>query len=475
MKNQVQLITYADRLGVGSIQTLHELMKGPFQGLFGGIHLLPFYTPFDGADAGFDPIDHGQVDPRLGNWEDIKSLSGDVDVMADLIVNHVSVDSPQFQDFLAKGEESEYAGMFLTFDGVFPNGANEDLLTAVNHIRPELPFTLFHTGDGRMRVVWTTFTSKQIDIDIEHPQGIAYLDSILSVFEENGIKVIRMDAAPHVIKKAGTSCFMLPETFDFIEAFTKKANSKGIDILVEVHAYYKEQIEIAKKVDYVYDFALPPLVLHTLFTKNTNALKRWLSICPRNALTVLDTHDGIGVIDAGPGNGQEGLISEEEQEKLVLEIHERSGGESEKASGNKLQNLDTSQINCTFYDALGQKNSDYLLARAIQFFAPGIPQVYYVGLLAGKNDLELMYSKNTGRAINRHYFSSAEIEEAVQRPVVQELFELIRFRNSHPAFNGEFSIEPSPDHLLILKWESGESVAKLMANMETGQFEIFSS
>jgi hypothetical protein len=131
MKNEVQLITYADRLSGGTFRDLQRLLDGPFAGAFGGVHVLPFFHPIDGADAGFDPIDHTQVDPRLGTWEDVAALAARTAVMADVIVNHMSRRSPQFLDYDARGEASPYAGLFLTYDRVFPDGAREPELAAL--------------------------------------------------------------------------------------------------------------------------------------------------------------------------------------------------------------------------------------------------------------------------------------------------------------------------------------------------------
>ncbi len=108
MKNQVQLIAYADRFG-GTLHGLRDLLRGPLAGLFGGVHLLPFFHPIDGSDAGFDPIDHTEVDRRLGSWEDVRNIAAEADVMADVIVNHISSRSPQFLDYSAKGANSAYA------------------------------------------------------------------------------------------------------------------------------------------------------------------------------------------------------------------------------------------------------------------------------------------------------------------------------------------------------------------------------
>ena len=203
MKNEAQLITYADRLPGGTFRDLQRLLDGPFAGAFGGVHVLPFFHPIDGADAGFDPIDHTQVDPRLGTWEDVAALAARTDVMADVIVNHVSRRSPQFLDYDARGDASPYAGLFLTYDRVFPDGAREPELAALQTPRPILPFTKHTTARGEQALLWTTFTSDQIDIDVQHPEGRRYLADVLSRLHAAGIRAIRLDAVGYAIKKAG--------------------------------------------------------------------------------------------------------------------------------------------------------------------------------------------------------------------------------------------------------------------------------
>ena len=479
MKNQVQLITYVDRLGGGGLRALQALLvgNGPLSGLFGGVHLLPFFHPIDGADAGFDPIDHTQVDTRLGDWGDIRALTQQLDVMGDVIVNHMSAQSPQFRDYAQRGADSPYAGLFLGFDQVFAQGASEADLLAIYRPRPGLPFTVMPVGPGGRRVLWTTFTPMQLDINVLHPQGRAYLNGILDTCAANGIRMVRLDAVGYAIKKSGSSCFMLPETFDFIDDFAAHARALGIEVLVEVHAHYQQQVHIAQRVDWVYDFALPPLVLHALFFGTAAPLKHWLRIRPNNALTVLDTHDGIGIIDIGADAsdrvGLPGLVPPHELDALVERIHSHSGGASRQATGAAASNLDLYQVNCTFYDALGRNDSAYLVARAIQFFMPGVPQVYYVGLLAGQNDMALLQRTGVGRDINRRHFTAADIAAATERPVVQRLFELIRLRNQHPAFGGRFSmLDSGPDSLLVMRWEQDDDFAELRADLAAGTGEV---
>ncbi len=479
MRNSVQLITYADRLGEGGIKALHKLLKGPFAGLFGGVHILPFFYSLHGADAGFDPIDHTRVDPCLGNWEEIKELGHEVELMADLIVNHISSSSPEFLDYYEKDNASIYRDLFLTMGSVFPNGATESDLLTIYRPRPGLPFSYVVLKSKQKRLLWTTFTKEQIDINVLHPVGKSYLQSVLQTLHENGIRIVRLDAIGYAIKKPGSSCFMIPETFDFISDLSHQAAALGMEVLVEIHSHYRRQIEIGRQVDRVYDFALPPLVLHAIFNSTPRYLKQWLEISPRNAVTVLDTHDGIGVIDISADSTDPkslpGIVPLEELDALVEQIHTNSQGQSRLATGAAASNLDLYQVNCTLYDALGRNDHDYLLARAIQFFTPGIPQVYYVGLLAGENDMSLLAKSGVGRDINRHYYTLDEIDQAIRRPVVQSLFELIRFRNQHPAFHGSFLMPETPDSKITLRWDNGDDWAMLEVDFDSRSYTISSS
>jgi sucrose phosphorylase len=296
------------------------------------------------------------------------------------------------------------------------------------------------------------------------------------MFAANGVRMVRLDAVGYAIKKAGTSSFMMAETFEFIRRFSERAKSLGLEVLVEIHSYYQRQIEIARHVDWVYDFALPPLVLHAFFNRTARNLKHWIEVRPANALTVLDTHDGIGIIDAGADasdrHGHPGLVPENDLARLVQQIHANSNGESLQATGAAAANLDLYQVNCTFYDALGRDDLRYLLCRAIQFFLPGVPQVYYVGLLAGSNDMQLLGRTRVGRDINRHYYTRAEFDHALERSVVRDLLALVRLRNAHTAFQGQFAMAPSPDEALDLRWRNGAHAASLRVDLRSCAYRL---
>ena len=464
----VGLIAYASRLG-GDLGRLREILAGPLAGLFARVHVLPFYMPFDGADAGFDPQDHTKVDPRLGSWDDIAALAQDgYTVMADLIVNHVSSASPQFADWLAQGPRSAYDGMFLTFGSVFSRGAREEDLLCLYRPRPGLPFTVYPLADGSKCLVWTTFTPQQVDIDVGKRVTRDYLLGVLDQFAAAGVSWVRLDAVGYAVKTPGLSCFMTPETFRFIGEITSWCHQRGLRVLVEVHSYYRRQVEVAHQVDQVYDFALPPLVLHALTTGDSAPLLAWMKVRPGNSVTVLDTHDGIGIIDVGADRSRPGLLTPAQVDQLVTTIHRNSGGTSRLATGIAASNVDLYQVNCTFYDALAADDQRYLLARALQFWAPGTPQVYYVGLLAGRNDVELLRQTGVGRDVNRHYYTAAAVNNELRRPVVQALAGLIRFRNSHPAFDGAFEISASGAHLQAA-WTNGDQAARLIGRLDSGE------
>lgn len=462
----VSLITYADRLA-GNLQGLYALLESDLEGLFGGVHILSFYTPIDGADAGFDPIDHLEVDSRVGSWSDITRLASGYSVMTDMIVNHVSAESPQFRDVVRYGQESRYWDLFLRPSDVFHDEltSGDEAVRKIYRPRPGAPFTTRMLDNGESHEFWTTFSSNQLDINVEAPEGRRYLTSILERFAKAGVREVRLDAAGYVIKRAGTSCFMLPETFDFIGELSTAARALGIETLVEIHSHYEIQCEIAKRVGRVYDFALPPLVLHTLYTNDASALKHWLGIAPRNCITVLDTHDGIGIVDVGRDGDRPGLLADEQIDALVKSIHDKTGGKSRQASGHAASNLDIYQVNSTYYDALGGSDIDYLIARAIQLFVPGTPQIYYVGLLAGGNDLDLVRRTGVGRDINRHYYTEGELKDALRRSVVKELMSLVRLRNILSVFDGAFSVEETPASELTLSWCSGDDYSHLRVQL----------
>jgi sucrose phosphorylase len=450
------ILVYAERVG-GNLGEIEKLLAGPLAD-FNGIHVLPFFHPYDGDDAGFDPIDHSIVDPRLGNWSDFKRISETHELTADLIVNHASYLSPEFKDWQEKGEASEFDGMFLTFDVVFPNGGTEEGITSFYRPRPGMPFTAYEVA-GRRRLVWTTFMPSQVDIDIKHEAGKAYLVRVLEALKSGGVKVVRLDAVGYAVKTPGTDSFMTPETLEFVKEISDLIHSYDMRVLVEVHAHYTQQLDIAPLVDLIYDFQTAPLLLHSFFTGTVDRLSDWFKIRPDNCLNVLDTHDGYGVIDGGPINGKPGLITQDEMAAIFAKAEENTNGHSAIASVVPQWFTLPHQINATLPNIV-KDDTAYTIMRAVQFFLPGEPQVYYVGLFNGMDDIELFQKSEQGRDVNRHNYTPAEIEVALQQPVTKAIIALARLRK-HNAFEGQFTWTQLSDNSMRLAWANGSDAISL--------------
>ena len=458
------ILVYAERLG-GSLGHIEKLLADELSD-FAGVHVLPFFHPYDGDDAGFDPIDHTIVDPRLGTWQDFQRISQTHELTADLIINHASNLSPEFLEWQEKGDASEFAGMFLTFDTVFPNGGTESTITSFYRPRPGLPFTAYNVA-GERRLVWTSFMPSQVDIDVKHPAGEAYIDRVLDALQSGGVKVVRLDAVGYAIKTPGTDSFMTRETLAYVAELTERIRARGMRVLVEVHAHYTQQLEIAPLVDLIYDFQTAPLLLHSMFTSNVDALASWLEIRPNNCLNVLDTHDGYGVIDAGPIGGRPGLISQEDMRKIFEVASENTSGHSDKASVVPQWFDLPHQINATLPAIINDDHS-YVLARAVQFLLPGEPQIYYVGLFNGMDDKELFEQTGNGREVNRHHFTAEEIQTALQSDVTRAILGLARLRK-HEVFSGTFGWQKLSGNSMRLGWSQGASELSLEFEFEGGQ------
>lgn len=470
VKNKVQLITYPDSLG-GNLKTLKQTLDTYFQDLFqGGIHILPPYP--SSGDRGFAPITYFEIEPAFGTWEDVRSLGKEYDILLDLMVNHVSQKSKFFQDFLKKGRKSDYADFFITLDKLWADGqpVQEDINKMF--LRRKKPYSEFTIAEsGKKERVWTTFgktdPSEQIDIDVNSPLAKEYFISILNHFKEQRVKTLRLDAVGYVIKKIGTSCFFVePEIYQFLEWFKKASDLVGIELLLEVHAHYSIQYKLAERGYWIYDFILPYLILETLINQSNKNLIPYLKERPKNQFTMLDCHDGVPVKP-----DLDDFIHPKEARKIVDLCLSRGSNLSYVLSDEHKSEdgFDVHQIRGTYYSMLNQDDNAYIAARAIQFFTPGIPQVYYVGLLAGTNDYERGEQTGDGREINRHNYTLEEVEKACGQQVVQRLFKLIRFRNSYDAFNGEFKILDSQENEIRLSWKKHEKYCTLYINLATYQ------
>ena len=468
-----QLLTYPDSLDT-DLGGLRRLLDGPLGGLFHGIHVLP---PFPSSgDRGFAPLAYRALDARFGSWDDIRQIGEGHDVLLDLMINHLSRQSAEFRGFEQHGRRSEFADLFITLEKVWPDG--EPPATDIAQIflrKPEAPFSSITIADtGQVERVWTSFGtaswSEQIDLDVTSSAGQAFIADSLRLFASKGVRIVRLDAVGYVIKKAGTSCFMVePEIHDFLRWLSGIAESVGLVVLPEVHDQYATQERLAAHGFWTYDFVLPGLVLHALQTGSASRLADHLARSPARQFTNLDCHDGIPVRP-----DLDGILAPREMLAMADQVRRHGGNVNRILSNAHTDGGDVHQLNSTYYSALGCDDDRYIAARAIQLFARGVPQIYYVGLLAGENDEGAVVRNGDGRAVNRHDYTAEEIEEALRRPVVRRLFDLVRMRNTHPAFDGELEVETDGASDLLLRWRSGESTCALHVDLETGRSSVSS-
>lgn len=465
LSNKIMLITYANSLGK-NLKELRTVLDRFFKEEIGGIHILPFYP--SSADRGFAPITYRKVDPEFGDWTNIKELADKYYLMYDYMINHISAQSAYYKDFLNKKDQSEYKDLFIRYKDFWETGEpTQEDINKIYKRKPRAPYVTAYFADGTFEKVWCTFDEEQIDINPKSEAGKRFHKENLEYLVEKGGVIIRLDAFAYATKKAGTSCFFIePDIWELLQEVDDILSIHDVILLPEIHEHFSFQKTIEEKGFYVYDFALPMLLLNAIYYGKSDYLKHWLKICPRKQFTTLDTHDGIGIVDV------KDLLPDEEIERTKEDIFKYGANVKKIYNTAAYNNLDVYQVNCTYYSALGNNDEAYLLARAVQFFTPGIPQVYYVGLLAGKNDLQLLEETKEGRNINRHYYSIEEIEQEVKRPVVKKLLKLMRFRNTYSAFNGTVEILDSDNNTIIIRRKYGNQEAILHCNFVQREFSI---
>ncbi len=468
VNNKIMLITYADSLGK-NLADLDHVLDTYFKDAIGGVHILPFFP--SSADRGFAPMRYDIVDPAFGTWDDVRRIGEKRYLMFDFMINHISRQSPYFQDFLAKKDNSEFADFFIRYkdfwaaEGGFPTPEQVD---AIYKRKPRAPYVEAQFADGTTEKVWCTFGEEQIDINVKSARAQQFFKETLTNMAANNAAIIRLDAFAYACKRAGGSCFFeQPDTSDLLNAM-QDVLGKDVMVLPEIHEHYTMQMKVSQMGYWVYDFALPVLTLHALYSGDGQYLKRWLDMSPKHQFTTLDTHDGLGIVDV------KDLLPDDQTDWVKEKMFSEGANVKKIYNTEAYNNLDIYQVNTTYYSALGNEDKAYDLARAIQFFAPGIPMVYYVGLLAGANDLKLLESTKEGRNINRHYYSLDEIATEVERPVVQELVRMMELRNSHPAFDVEGNMEVTCGEggAFSIRRTAGDAWAQLDANLATQDYTI---
>jgi sucrose phosphorylase len=557
----VMFNAYPDSIGRNLADIVRMLKRPEFKGVFSLFYILPTVFNSD-LDRGFSIIDY-DLNDELVTQEDLQELH-ELNVMFkfDLVLNHLSVGSPQFQDLLRRGDESKYKNFFIDWNEFWtshgemsPEGhviPYDEHLEKLFMRKPGLPILKVRFPDGTERPYWNTFyheivyheitahhlletlgieeithedaekiaaivndvlSAKREVSEIELGEYAEHKDDIVNLVEQNrkylgqmdlnaqseevwnfydetlrklsvhGGKLIRLDAFAYLHKEPGEiNFFNKPGTWEYLDRLKRIADRYDLILLPEIHAEYGKGLhgEVAARGYPIYDFFFPGLVIDALDRGTNKALLQWIrEIQEKQIATInmLGCHDGIPVLDLR-GKEQEGvmrpgLLSDEEIDTVIDTIMDR-GGRVKNLYGPDGKKISYYQINATFFSALGEDERKLRLARAMQMFMPGIPQVWYLDLFAGKNDYA---SADKGgpaghKEINRTTLDNSDVDLGLSRIVVRDQLELMRLRNQSPAFSGKLEIHDSDEHRLHLTWKYLDCTATLDADLSNFGFRV---
>ncbi|MBU0595857.1 sugar phosphorylase [Candidatus Bipolaricaulota bacterium] len=469
------LITYGDQVsdeGVSPLRTLTELLSDTVGGAVSHVHVLPFF-PYS-SDDGFSVIDYEEVDGKLGSWGDIRRLAERFGLMADLVLNHISAESPWFKSFLAGG--IPYQDFFVTM----PEGLD---LSRVVRPRTSPLLTRFHTAAGE-RSVWTTFSEDQVDLNYANPEVLLRMVEILLRYVAQGITMVRLDAVAFLWKEAGTSCIHLPQTHRIIQLFRSVLDAVAPDVLLvsETNVPHTENVTYfgsgGNEAQLVYQFPLPPLVLSAFQQRDATPLSCWLRSIdepPGNCVffNFLASHDGIGLRPA------EGILGQAQEEALVQQTVAHGGRVSYRtnADGSAVPY----ELNISYFDALsdpaGESPHDlqvsrFLTAHAMMLCLAGVPGIYFHSLFGSRSWCAGVELLGTNRAINREKLKRPDLVKALDDPrslrhrVFDGFRHLLRARGSSRAFRPRSRQEIltiDPRIFAVRRWdpESSECVCCL--------------
>ncbi len=556
--NGVMLNAYPDSIGHKLSDTIKMLQLPEFKDVFSLFYVLPTFFNSD-LDRGFSIVDYN-LNEELVSKKDLNALE-DLNIMLkfDIVLNHLSVASPQFKDLLENGENSKYKDFFINWNTFWKdNGTKNDngviipkkeFLDKLFMRKSGLPILKVPFPDGSEKPYWNTFYQsitynkikvgdlvsikelstenailicEKVNFAIDNNLDLKtfsfnelaqYKDEVLNVvyrkssflgqmdvnakselvwefYEETlakvksfGCKILRLDAFAYLHKEIGqTNFFNKPGTWNYLERINQIARKNDLILLPEIHAEYGLNLhnEVANENYQIYDFFLPGLMIHTLETGNNKALLTWVNeIINKKYKTVnmLGCHDGIPVLDLKGkevnGKYNKGLLEDIEIETIMNTIMERGGRVKNlyDSSGKKISYY---QVNATFFSALGENEQKLLLARAIQMFMPGIPQVWYLDIFAGKNNYEAADKGGSGghKEINRTTLSLKDIEQGLKTDIVINQLKIMRLRNTLKAFSGDISIKKVAEDKLSILWTNIDSYAHLEADLKTFNFSI---
>ena len=468
----VVLITYGDTIQSATrppLQTLRSFLNRYLATEFSMVHILPFF-PYS-SDDGFSITDFWTVDPELGTWEDIAALEECYDLVVDLVLNHCSRENLWFSDYVA-GKES-VQNFFIELD---PNTN----LSLVTRPRSSPVLSGVRTREG-MKYVWTTFSNDQIDLNYRNPEVLIMFLDILLYYFRKGARMVRLDAVAYLWKELGTNCIHLPQTHEIIKLFRDvlRELEPGALIMTETNVPYEENISYfgnGDEANVVYQFSLPPLLLHALYKGTTEYLVQWIksldSLTLPAGCTFLNftaSHDGVGM------RPLEGLVPKEEVQEMLDAMRERGGYISTKRNTDGTES--PYELNISYFDAFRDPNAQrsqwhiprFLLSQVFALSFKGIPAIYIHSLFATPNDYIGVERTGMTRSVNRRKWDRGELESLIASHesdtgrVFKELKSVLQIRKRQVAFHPDADQEvlDFSDSVLCLIRSSSDKSQKI--------------
>jgi sucrose phosphorylase len=450
-EQDIILITYGDLLKgkAGSpLASLAAFCDTYLEGNINTLHILPFF-PYS-SDRGFSVTDFETVDPNLGTWEDIWEIDGKYQLMFDGVFNHISAKSRWFHEFL--NGNSYYRDFFISFDS--PEELSKEQRKQIFRPRTSDILTPYRTINGE-KYVWTTFSADQVDLNFKNPDVLLRVVEILLLYIRQGADIIRLDAVTYLWSELGTSCAHLKQTHEIVKLLRDILDSvaPGVALITETNVPHDENISYfgngEDEAQMVYNFALPPLVLHTFYTGDATALSHWAESLTLVAPTVaffnfLDSHDGIGLM------GVKDILSPDEIEHIIKRAKEHGGLVSYKTGQGGEE--EPYELNITWFSALNRDPEEcgedvafqvkrFVASRIIALVIQGVPGIYLHSLIGTPNDIEAVLVSDSKRDINRTLIDEDAIHQALKEPlskisrINRELGRLISIRTKQRAFN----------------------------------------
>ena len=462
------LITYGDMVqseGVPHLTTLNRFLADTVADTISTVHILPFY-PWS-SDDGFSVIDYLAIDPPLGNWEHVTELGQNFRLMFDAVINHISQESDWFQRFLAG--EAPYTDYFKAVDP-------QVNLSAVFRPRTHPLLTPFPTATGEKHV-WTTFSADQIDLNYESPDLLLEIMTVLFNYIAYGAKLIRLDAIGFMWKVPGTRSLHLPQTHAIIQLMRAVLDevAPAAMLVTETNVPHVENISYFgngfNEAQMVYNFSLPPLLLHAIQTGNGRYLTNWANTLetPSDQTTFFNfcaSHDGIGVTPA------RGILPDSEIDQIAARVEALGGRVSYKTNSDGSQSA--YELNINYLNALGvpdqsesneTKGIRFLLSQAIMLALRGVPGIYFHSLFGSENWQEGVESLGYNRAINRQKLDrqtlEAELGTGLRHIVLTGFKQMLSARSQSVAFHPsgqQRCLELHPAIMAIVRTHEGETV-----------------